>query len=75
MSKEDHRLTASWGASSDAMKYRKKQRELIEEGHFLDAVMMDINDIRSKFGDKYNEAIEEMLNYITQLEREGLIRG
>ena len=63
MEKDDHRMTASWGPSSDARDYRAKQAELIKEGNFKDAMQMDIDDIRDKFGDKYDDAIAQMLSY------------
>lgn len=42
--------------------YRNKQAELIKQGKFDDAFMMDINDIQSKFGNKYDEAILEAMD-------------
>jgi filamentous hemagglutinin len=62
MDVEDHRQTASWGRSANAIIYRAIQKRLIKQGRFMDAVQMDIEDIRSKFGGKYDDAIEEMLN-------------
>lgn len=63
MLKEDHRLTASWGSGEEADAYRARQAALIKSGDFRAAQQMDIDDIRSKFGDKYNGAIRKMLNY------------
>lgn len=34
---------------------------------------MDIDDIREKFGDKYDDAINEMLDYVDKLEMTGKI--
>lgn len=34
---------------------------------------MDIDDIREKFGDKYDDAINEMLAYIDELKEAGKI--
>lgn len=59
----DHKKTASWGSSSDAIEYRAKQQELLNQGKLNEAIQMDINDIRSKFGSKYDIAIKEMLDY------------
>ena len=73
MEKEDHRQTASCGMSREAREYREKQRELIEQGKFREALQMDIDDIHEKFGDKYDDAIAEMLEYVDQLEEEGRI--
>ena len=64
MTKEDHRLTASYGRSTDSQLYRAEQRRLIEAGNYHDAIQMDIDDIRLKFGDKYDDAISEMLEIL-----------
>lgn len=70
MDKEDHRETASCGNSMEAREYRAQQKELIDQGKFREAVQMDIDDIRDKFGSKYDEAISEMLKYVDKLELE-----
>lgn len=75
MDKADHRMTASCGNSFETRQYIYKQRQLINEGRFSEAVKMDIDDIRSKFGDKYDDAINEMLEYIDKLIKEGRISG
>ena len=36
-------------------------------------VWLDIDDIHDKFGDKYDDAIAEMMEYVDQLEQEGKI--
>ena len=72
---DDHWKTASWGNSQEARTYREKQRELIEQGKFREAVQMDIDDIHDKFGDKYDGAIAEMMEYVDKLEKEGKIRA
>ena len=63
MEYEDHRKTASCGNSREAQEYRAQQKALIEEGRFKEAIQMDIDDIQSKFGSKYDNAIQEMLEY------------
>ncbi len=73
MEKEDHRQTASCGMSREAREYREIQKELIEQGKFREAQQMDIDDIREKFGDKYDDAIREMLEYVDKLEEGGKI--
>lgn len=73
MEKEDHRQTASCGSSREAREYRQVQKELIEQGKFREALQMDIDDICEKFGDKYDDAIAEMLEYVDKLEQEGKI--
>lgn len=73
MEKEDHHQTASYGNSTEAREYREKQKQLIEQGNFKEALQMDIDDLHEKFGDKYDGAIEEMLGYVNKLEEEGKI--
>ena len=73
MDKCDHRQTASCGHSREAIEYCKIQKELIEQGKFREALQMDIDDIRDKFGSKYDDAISEMLEYVDKLEMEGKI--
>ncbi len=75
MEKADHRQTASCGNSKEAQEYRQQQKELIDEGRFREAMQMDIDDIHDKFGDKYDDAIAEMLDYADKLEAEGIING
>jgi filamentous hemagglutinin len=60
---EDHRLTASWGNSQEARAYRQTQADLIAQGDFQGAQQMDIADIKSKFGNKYDAGIRQVLNY------------
>lgn len=60
---EDHRLTASWGNSREARAYRQTQADLIAQGDFQGAQQLDIIDIQSKFGNKYDDAIQQMLDY------------
>lgn len=73
MDKDDHQETASCGNSREAREYRAKQKELIENGKFREALQMDIDDIHEKFGDKYDDAISEMLEYVSKLEVEGKV--
>lgn len=75
MEKADHRQTASCGNSREAREYRAQQKELIEQGKFREALQMDIDDIHEKFGNKYDDAISEMLEYVDKLEAEGKING
>ena len=62
MDPADHRGTASYGSGHRQDAYRARQRELIEEGQFDDAFLMDVEDIQSKFGDRYDEAILEAID-------------
>lgn len=73
MERSDHRLTASCGNSIEAQEYREAQRQLVSEGKFKEALQMDIDDIKDKFGDKYDKAIEELKEYTAKLELEGRI--
>ena len=66
----DHRRTASYGSSREAREYREKQKELVDQGKFREAIQMDLDDIHEKFGDKYDDAIGEMLAYVDKLEEE-----
>lgn len=64
MDPADHRRTASYGGrkGSPQQAYRDKQAELIKQGKFDDAFMMDVDDIQSKFGNKYDDAILEAID-------------
>ena len=73
MDKKDHWQTASWGPSNYAKEYRLKQQECIKKGQLDKAIEMDIKDIQSKFGHKYDKAILEMKEYVYQLKKEGKI--
>ncbi len=63
MTVTDHRQTASWGRRGSSEDYRQQQKELIDQGRFHDALRMDIEDIRSKFGDKYNVGFQQAKDY------------
>ncbi len=75
MDKSDHRQTASCGNSCEAREYREQQRELIEQGKFQEAFDMDVEDIREKFGDKYDDAIAQAQEYVDKLIEEEKING
>lgn len=60
---EDHKKTASYGSSASAKEFRAEEAALIEAGKFAEAMQMGIDDIRSLFGTKYNDAIAEMISY------------
>ena len=65
--KADHAETASYGSTREARAYREEQRKLIEQGKFREAQEMDIRDLQSKFGSKYDEAIQQMRDYTRSL--------
>ena len=69
MDYNDHKQTASCGSSRDAKEYRAAQKELINQGKFKEALQMDIDDIHDKFGNQYDEAISQMLEYVDELEK------
>jgi hypothetical protein len=54
---------SSTGSSKEAKTFRQRQKNLIDQGKFREAQQMDIDDARQRFGDKYDEAIQEMLDY------------
>lgn len=67
----DHKLTGSYGSSKAAKQYRAAQQKLIDSGDFKGAFEMDVKDLRSKFGNKYDGAIEDTRQYYI---KEGLIK-
>lgn len=67
MDTPDHMKTASWGRSKAAQAYRAIQKELIDKGLFREAQQMDIENVRELFGNKYDEAIQQMLEYTEEL--------
>jgi len=47
---------------------------LLKKGDLLGAIQMDIDDIRSKFGSKCDDAISEMLNYAKTLNSKDFVK-
>ena len=70
MDTPDHYGTASWGRSKEAQAYRARQKELIDQGRFKEAQQMDIDDVRSKFGRKYEQHIRQMRKYTEEIDPE-----
>jgi hypothetical protein len=68
MEPADHRRTASYGGGSGSpqQQYRDQQRSLIDQGKFDDAFLMDVQDIQSKFGSKYDQAILEAIDALSK---------
>ncbi|TNH02973.1 hypothetical protein [Testudinibacter sp. TR-2022] len=60
MKTPDHKKTASWDNIEGSKDYRDKQKELIEQGKFEEAFDVDVKNIKHKFDDKYDEAIEQL---------------
>ncbi|MFC1659185.1 hemagglutinin repeat-containing protein [Pseudomonadota bacterium] len=68
MKTRDHKITASWGRLPEAKTYRQTQQNLISQGNYRDALLMDIQDIRGNFGTKYNESMLQNMEYIKTLD-------
>ena len=68
MDVQDHMDTGSWGRGRWAQAYRDIQRDHIDNGRFLDALEMDIDDLQYKFGSRYNYGIRQMLEYARSID-------
>ncbi|MFD0270376.1 hypothetical protein ACFVGY_28020 [Streptomyces sp. NPDC127106] len=55
-----HPRALSTGSWTESKEHRARQLELMEAERFKQAVRLDVNDIRSKFGAKYDGALNEM---------------
>ena len=60
METDDHKKTASYDSLDGSDDYRNSQKKLVDEGKFEEAFEMDVKDIQEKFGDKYNDAIDQL---------------
>ena len=60
--------TASWGRYDFAKDYRAEQKGALGSAGVMGAIAMDIFDIKSKYGDKYDAAITEAVAYAACLE-------
>ncbi len=63
MEADDHALTASFDQRAGSKEYRAMQQGLAGKGRFREAMEMDIADIQAKFGDKYDGAIGQAIDY------------
>jgi RHS repeat-associated protein len=72
MEPTDHAKTASYGSSKSAKAYRAKQGELIKKGKFQEAQNMDVNDVQSQFGSKYDTGIKQAQDYTKTIPQEQL---
>jgi filamentous hemagglutinin len=72
MDPADHARTASNGKMPGHMQHIAKQADLIKKGRMGEAIQMDIDDIRAKFGPKYDEAIQQMLDSLDPWMKTGL---
>src|SRR5438132_3056294 len=50
----DDARTASYGNTAPARAYRARQRQLIDDGRFMEAFRMDVENLRSLFGNRYH---------------------
>jgi RHS repeat-associated protein len=66
---KDHMKTASFRSGKKPNAYRKKQKDLINEGKFKDAFEMDVQDVKSQFGNKYNRAIKQAKKQMIKVEK------
>jgi|TergutMp193P3_1026864.scaffolds.fasta_scaffold02336_4 filamentous hemagglutinin len=69
----DHQITGSYGASAEANEYRNKQKELINNGKFIEAQKMDIDDIQKNFGSRYDSYIEQAVAHTKYLQNNGYL--
>lgn len=60
MSTPDHRGTASWGSRKSAKAFRAKEAELIKQGKHKEAQQLGIDDVRAKYGSKYDDALRQL---------------
>jgi len=72
MDTPDHRNMTSTGSRRQSVKWRQRQSELIKDGKFGKAMEMDIREIKRRYGSKYNEQIQEMLDYAL---KKGYLKG
>ena len=72
MDSADHALTASHNTQAGHTTYRLRQERLIKQGKIGEAIQLDIDNIRELFGDKYDEAIREMLDQLEPLMKKGI---
>jgi hypothetical protein len=63
MEQAEHALTSSYGNSAAAQAYREKTGALIQQGRWRDAMAQEIRDVRAIAGSKYNQAVQQMLEY------------
>ncbi len=61
MSEADHSQTGSHGhQGNDGKEWRAKQKALVDAGHHDAALQMGVDDVKSKFGNKYDSEIKAM---------------
>lgn len=71
----DHLRTASHGTQEligAQYRYRVRQQQFIQQGRFGEAIQMDIDNVRSLFGNKSDQEIREMPYSLDASMRNGL---
>jgi hypothetical protein len=63
----DHQKTSSYKSSAAAVQYRADQLALVNQGKYIAALQMDIDDIHRNIGNKYDIAISQAWVYMTSL--------
>lgn len=70
MENKDHLATESYGNKSMLNNdYIQLQLEFLNAKDIRSAVELEIADIRAKFGSKYEDAIRDVMKYVSQLEK------
>jgi len=69
----DHSRTWSNGSGNFAKFYRRTQEKLIDNGAWELATMMDVAELKLKFGSKYDMAILDMIAYTECLRLHGVM--
>jgi hypothetical protein len=67
MESADHAMTSSYGNSAAARAFRDNIQQLIGQGKWREAAATEIRDVRRVAGAKYNEAVQEMLEYMRSI--------
>lgn len=64
MDYQDHRDFISTGSGQDSKDWRTAKAKLISQGRFDQAMKMDIDEIRTQYGTKYDNAIQQMVAHM-----------
>ncbi|MFF8835251.1 DUF6531 domain-containing protein [Streptomyces sp. NPDC015130] len=66
MEKADHRDMSSTGSWAHSVQWRADQRAHIDAGRWDLAMKMDIDEVRAKYGDKYDQHIADMITSLKE---------
>jgi hypothetical protein len=69
METADHYSTLSHGRLAGSSGYRATQETFIRSGQHLDAMKMDVDNVRALFGTKYDGAIQQMGEYVWEFHK------